>query len=166
MSTPPPHPTPASNKFHAIHAKLCETSQSALHPTHSSSTNPHAPSPYSIPPSHALQILPHTFLPAANWIPFFALSVSISLTLSLSIIPNFLALVLGNKFLRSLTAFRFSWDRFSRQFSKLLSPLSLAACLSHSIYFLLFSVCPYASSVSCKCCPSANKIYFLFAPLA
>lgn len=51
-------------------------------------------------------------------------------------------------------------DRFSRQFSKLLSHThSLSLCLSFFLS-LSFSVCPYASSVSCKCCPSANKIYF------
>lgn len=115
-------------------------------------------------PPHALQILPQSF--------FFCqlqteslflcyLSLSLSLSPSLSIIVNFFGSPAWQQiFAQSDRLSFFLRDRFSRQFSKLLSHThSLSLCLSFFLS-LSFSVCPYASSVSCKCCPSANKIYF------
>lgn len=131
-----------NNAFHPTQLQL------SLHHSSSQLTNKH-PSP----PPHAQQILPHTFL-LANWIPFFAPYPSRSISFSLSIIASFLALVLGNKFLRSLTAFRFSWETdfqgsFLSCFSRFpLLSLSLWFCISFWLlsFFLFIHSLPLSAA--------------------
>lgn len=136
MSVSPPLP---NNKFHAIHANFAKHLKAPSIPPTSDFPPTHQQAPF--PSSrHALQILPHTFL-LANWIPFFApYPYSLYLFLSLSNIASFLALVLGNKFLRSLTAFRFSWETdFQGSFPSCFFPsLSLSHSVFPSCYFLFF----------------------------
>lgn len=169
--TPPPPPNNNNNnKISCNPRKLCETSQSAFHPTHirlsphhssSQLTNKH-PSP---PPTNFA-----TYFFASKLNPFFcALYLSLYLFLSVYHIEFFGSRPWQQIFAQSDSLSFFLRDRFLRQFSKLLFPLPLALSLSFCISFWLlsfFSVRPFASSASCKCCPSANKIYFLFAPLA
>lgn len=150
MSVSPLHPT-TSTKFHAIHAnfakqRLPSHTAPTFPPPLIQPTNQQAP----FPSPHALQILPHTFLPA-NWIPFFAPYPSRSISFSLSIIASFLALVLGNKFLRSLTAFRFSWETdFQGSFLSCFSRFPLIS-LSLILYFLLVTFFFFCLSIRFLC---------------
>lgn len=166
MSVSPPSPNNNKNynKCSCNPRKLCETSQSAFHPTHIR-LSPHSPNQQAPFPSsrHALQILPHTFL-LANWIPFFApYPHSLYIFLSLSNIASFLAPVLGNKFLRSLTAFRFSWETdFQGSFPSCFSPT-----LSLSLYFfLLLSFFLFAHSLPLSAASVVQvQIKFIFCLL-